>query len=500
MMVSKNQEAISEGFVDGKLIGVESGKISSVLIDEQTLSEDISLYIEIEEALNEKEIMSLRSQLKAMNKDTGITSENKRPMDSDAYFGLSEELFNPVNLNLDGESGEVGNYLQKLHIKNHTAISKEIIHDLFKDEAVIIEVDHQMMSLEDENLFEEIGNAATEKDILDLRANLQAIAQSVSVHERTFEEIEELVDGGLDNELEGKIREEAILNLALSNDIDLHYEINNAIEELDIMNLRSNLKSMIQNEYSHSFSVDELDRYLNEELDDPTTALLEDELLFNSGLVADLAFHKEVDRAITESDIMALRASLLHISQEQRNQEDEKLGIVSPKRKSLFWYAAASIIVLMVVFASLIRSKTYSNLQLYASYYQPYKSAENVSRSAESSINNFGNALHEINQGQYREALYSLDKASAKERDGFSVNFYSGVAYQELGEYNQAISSFSEVVRHGDNLLVEQSEWFIGLCYLRIDERQKAVSQFKSIASRKGFYGDQSSRLLKQLE
>ena len=93
-----------------------------------------------------------------------------------------------------------------------------------------------------------------------------------------------------------------------------------------------------------------------------------------------------------------------------------------------------------------------------------------------------------------------MSKVPARERDGYSINFYSGVAYQELGEYKQAIGSFSEVVHHGDNLLVEQSEWYIGLCYLRIDERQKALEQFRLIASRKGFYGEQSSKLLKQLE
>lgn len=499
-MVSNSQEVIREGFPEGNLVEDGFERITSILIDELTLADDISLYVEIEEALNEKEIMSLRSQLKTMNKESGITSENKRPMDAEAYFGLSEELFNPVNLNLEGENKEVGNYLQKLHIKNHTVISNEVIHDLFTEEAAIIEVDQQMMSLEDEYLFEKIIDAATEKDIIDLRANLQSIAQCVSVHERTFEEIEDLVDGELDNELECLIREEAIMNGALSNEIDLHYEINNAIEEQDIMNLRSALKGMIQNEYSHSFSVDELDSYLNDELDDATKVLFEEELMVNPGLVSDLSFHKEVDKAITESEIMALRANLQNISFEQRNIEDEKLGIVSPKSKSLFWYAAASVIVLMVVFTSLMRSKTYSNLQLYATYYQPYKSGESVSRSASSSTNSLNVALHEINQGNYQIALNSLNKVPVTERDGYSVNFYSGVACQELGEYTRAISSFSEVVRHGDNLLIEQSEWYIGLCYLRIDERQKALSQFQSIASRKGFYGEQSSKILKQLE
>ncbi|MCX6221858.1 MAG: hypothetical protein NTZ69_12825 [Bacteroidia bacterium] len=435
-----------------------------------------------------------------MNKETGIPSANNRPIDADAYFGLSEELFNAVNLKVDGESDEIGNYLQKLHIKNHSVSSKEVIHDLFTDEAAMIEMEHQLMSAEDEILFGEIRDAVAEKEIIDLRSNLQSIAKSVSIHERTFEEIEDLIDGELNEEIESLMREEAILNSALSNEIDLHLEINSAIEEEDIMQLRSTLKNMIQHEYSHSRTVEEIDSYLNEELDEDASALFEDELIYNSGLSSDLNFHRDVDKAISETDVMALRENLRNISREQHDQANEKLGIASPKTKNLYWYAAASVIVLMVVFTSLMRSKNYSSQQLYANYYQPYKSGESVSRSASGSYSCLNTALREISQGKYQEALKSMSVVPIKEKDGYSINFYSGVAYQELGEYKQAIGSFSEVVHHGDNLLVEQSEWYIGLCYLRVDERQKALEQFRLIASRKGFYGEQSSKLLKQLE
>jgi hypothetical protein len=435
-----------------------------------------------------------------MNKETGIPSADDRPTDADAYFGLSEELFNAVNLKADSELDDIGNYLQKLHIKNHTVSSKEVIRDLFTDEAARMETEQQLMSAEDEILFEEIRDAVTEKDIIDLRSNLQSIAKGVSIHERSFEEIEDLIDGELNEEMKSLMMEEAKVNSALSNEIELHSEINSAIGEEDIMQLRSTLKNMMQHEYSHSRTVEEIDNYMNGELDEDALALFEDELIYNSGLSADINFHRDVDEAVSETDVMALRENLRNISREQHDQANEKRGIATPKTKNLFWYAAASVIVLMVVFTSLMRSRSYSSQQLYANYYQPYKSGESVSRSALGSYNGLNTALQEINQGKYQEALESMSMIPAKERDGYSINFYSGVAYQELGEYNRAIGAFSEVVHHGDNLLVEQSEWYIGLCYLRIDERQKALEQFRLIAYRKGFYGEQSNELLKQLE
>lgn len=499
-MISNIHNDLEESFIMNEFSEESSVLQPSILTDDATSAEDIQLYVEIEEAVREQEIISLRNKLKNLSKHTGPSSSEEHSNDAEAYFGLSEELFNPVRLNVDEEGIEIGNYLQKLHIKNHSISSKEQVHDLLEEGAEMIEMDNQLLSPEDEILFEEINAAVNEREILDLRANLQSIVQSISIHERTFEEIEDFVNEELDKEIENDLREEASMNSALSFEIDLHREINNAIEEQDIMALRSNLKGLMLNEYSHSHNSEEIDSYLNDELDEQNLALFEDELIANTGLEADVSFHREVNRSIGETDVMALRAILKDISVNQQNQPNEKLGVISPKRKSLFWYAAASVILLMFVVTSLLRNKTYSNQQLYTSYYQPYKGLDNVSRSAVDATSSLSFALREIDHGNFQTALNYLDNASGVEKDGFSTHFYSGVAYQELGEYNRAITSFSEVVKHGDNLLVEQSEWYMGLCYLRIDEREKALAQFKAIVSRKGFYGEQSRRLLNQMD
>ncbi len=499
-MIPGIRKIIVNRFVDSDLAGKELNVFQPDHRDDTAHEVDMELSAEVDEALMECDIIALRNQLKNISKTTENSSLNEHFADAEAYFGLSEEVFNPVNLNLDNDESQVRNCLQKLHLKNHASASKEIVHDLFSEREETFELDNQFMSQEDELLFEDIKDAMAEKEIIELRANLQSIAQSVSIHERTFEEIEDLVNGDLDEESEAFIRQEAAHNTALAGEIDLHSEINSAIEEFDIMKLRAGLKEMMENEYSHSRTIDEIDDYLNDGLDEHVAALFDEELLENSGLSADLAFHKEVNHAISEVDIMALRSRLKDISLEENSRDSEVLGISSPKRKNLRWYAAASIIILMIAFSSLLNHRTYSNQQLYTSNYKPYTNGANISRSATNSTDDMNSALKEIDEGKYSSALQLLGSASHSKTDGFSINFYSGVAYQGLGEYNNAIKSFNEVVKHGDNLLVEQSEWYIGLCYLRIEEREKAKDQFKSIVSRNGFYREQSSKLLKQLE
>lgn len=461
--------------------------------------QDSLLSSEIEEALQEGDIISLRSQLKNLITQSAMTSAEEYTNGTEAYFGLSEEVFNPVNLEMDDQSLEIGNYLQKLHIKNHTVASKEIVHDLFTEEQEVAEIDFHQLSDEDEFLFEEIRDAVTEKDIIDLRANLTSIAQSTSKHERSLEEIEDFINGELEEEQEALIRAEAFGNSALKGEITLHGEIDLAIQEKDIIRLREGLQAMMQNEYSHSRSIEEIDGYLGEELDESVLAEFEAELMMNSGLASDVAFHREIDKAAMETDVISLRDKLQQISREEQGRSSEILGL-SPRRKSLFWYAAASTIILMIVFTSLLRHKSYTSQQLYTSYYQPYRGGATVSRSAETSSGALNAAMRHIDHGEYDQALCLLEQAPGGTQEGFTTSFYRGVAYQELGEYGRAISSFSDVIRHGDNLLVEQSQWYIGLCYLRLDERERAAREFRKIVSGNGYYRDQSKKILRQLE
>lgn len=392
-------------------------------------TDEFRLAQELDEALYEKDIMLLRSQLKSTAKRTGRSFRSRRSNAIDACFGLSDEFSEPVSLQVDDEETEIGNFLQKLHLKNHNFASKEVVHDLYSELEEDIEIDDLLMSPEDELLFDEMKDALTEKDIVDLRANMRTIAQSLANYAVSYEEIEDFVGGELDDELEKLIKEEAMINAALSSEITLRREINSAVAEADIMKLRDSLQS---------------------------------------------------------------------ISKERTASNTKVISLASTKTRLLYWSAAASVIVLIAV-SSLLQQRSISDQDLYASYFQPYNNMAGTSRSASASDNLLSEAIREIDKGDYATALDILQIVSADKQDGFTASFYTGKAYQALGDYKNAISSFSEVVRHGDNLLVEQSKWFIGLCYLKINEREKAVSQFQSIVAGNGFYAQKSSDLLKQL-
>jgi len=79
-------------------------------------------------------------------------------------------------------------------------------------------------------------------------------------------------------------------------------------------------------------------------------------------------------------------------------------------------------------------------------------------------------------------------------------HFYSGIALQETGKYQNAIKEFETVTIDKDNLFTEQADWYIGLCYLQTNENRKAYKQFKRIAKKEGFYQQKAKAILRKIK
>ena len=105
-----------------------------------------------------------------------------------------------------------------------------------------------------------------------------------------------------------------------------------------------------------------------------------------------------------------------------------------------------------------------------------------------------------MNNKNYDQALNKLNGILAKDKQSPVGNFYTGAIYQQTGKYDKAIQYYNTVIKEGDNLFVEQSEWYVGLCYLNRNEKEKAIRQFRKISWKGGYYQQQSNEILKKLE
>ncbi len=500
-MEPESKYTMVERFVSEDLTGKDLDDFQNLLLADPSLSKDIELSMEIEQALQESDVINLRSKLQRISVEEGFSEPKEIYQKSDAYFGLADEIDQAVNLDVDDrELSGLGNFLQKLHIYNHAKASKETIHEMYRPEEVVADNETEFLSAEDEQLFDEVQLAVKEKDIINLRANLNSIAHSISVHDHSISDIDDYISGDLDDDLIQLIDDEALVNEDLAAEINLFREIDAAVGEDDVMKLRAGLKQIMGTETSHTRTIEEIDEYIDSSLDDEAVASFEEELLMNPGLAAELNLNKEINEAIGERDIMSLRDQLQSISRIERESGKEKRGLMMPKRKQIVWYAAASIILLLAI-SGILKNKSYTDQQIYTEFYQPYNGIANTSRSASTAEDEMmGEAIHRINEKDYDSALNLLNKILSKDENNYTGNFYSGLSYQGKGEYNNAIQSFTKVITHGDNLFVEQSEWYLGLCYLNNEEREKALRQFRKIAESNGYYQASSEKILKRIK
>jgi len=418
----------------------------------------------------------------------------------DARFGLTEEMQGCTNLNMSDKGLlDIGNFLQKLHLRNHSVASKETIHEVYRSEDITQENEAELLSEEDELIFEELQLAVSEHDIINLRTNLQFIAKNVAAHNYTSEEIEDFLEGEHDELMYSKIKNDALYNLSLAEDLKLYKDINEASAEKDIQEFRAIMKNIFKTESSHTRTIGEIDDYLMNEMEESLVPEFEDEIQNNQSLMSDVKLSREINEAIGEKDVMSLRANLINIK-ETEIDGSQKRGFTSLPFKKTIWYAAASVILLIGLNIT-FQNNSYTDSELYNEFYHPLESNTGTTRSSslhgEALLNQ---ALVKMNNKEYNTAFGIFSDILKNDPQNTICNFYTATIHQKEGRYDEAIRSFTNVIVQGDNLFVEQSEWYIGLCYLNRNEREKAIRQLRKISQSKGFYQQQAKALLSKLE
>lgn len=244
---------------------------------------------------------------------------------------------------------------------------------------------------------------------------------------------------------------------------------------------------------------DRIENYLDDQLNENQILDFEKDLMDDLDLEMELNLHTEINEAIMEEDVMELRAKL------------EAIDVpASPeaKRKSRFqsnWRIAAASMIIFIGIASvyhMLGNKTFTNEDVFMEYYKPYSIVINMrsSSEAENTDKVIEQALKSYESKNYRAALSLFQTILDKDSTNLTSNFYSGISNIQVQEYPKANKNFIRVLDHKNNLFIEQSEWYLGFCYLMTNEREKAKETFIAIAEGNSFYRTKAKEILSKLE
>jgi hypothetical protein len=249
----------------------------------------------------------------------------------------------------------------------------------------------------------------------------------------------------------------------------------------------------MRNQTKHSATIEQ---YLANEMAPPEQSDFRKELKTNPDLADELRFSQTIDSAIMQDDVIDLRRKLLAAINAGRIQKKEVPVIRLYSQK--WWYAAASLLILCAVAATLYLQtpRNSTNDSLFNQYY----SAENIVDQTRGD-QNIVEAVIKFQQKDFRTASVLFKSILNKDNSNIAVWFYYGISNIETHNYDNAINAFNTIIEQKDNLYIEHAEWYKGLCYLKNNQIKQAIDQFGAVAANPdNYHSKEAKNILEKLK
>lgn len=243
-----------------------------------------------------------------------------------------------------------------------------------------------------------------------------------------------------------------------------------------------------------------VDRYLDGVMESDEKIWFEKELENNEELKSEVSFQKRLLNVLADSEILDLNSQLEDIHSQVYKPWARSINLPLRSRKTLYILGsmAATIAVLMFVWLNSAKNNI-SSAELYAEYYQPAEI--NMSfRTAEDIVDkDLRSAMLLYEDKEYSKAISLFEKILSTDDSRIGLNLYSGISYMELSHYAEANENFKRIIDHKANAFIESAQWYLGLCYLKTGEIDKANEIFQAIASSEGYYKKEARKVLKKI-
>ncbi len=193
------------------------------------------------------------------------------------------------------------------------------------------------------------------------------------------------------------------------------------------------------------------------------------------------------------------------ITESLDSEEDEIIEKRPVKKKSisrslLVRYtsiAAAAVIGAFVLINSLIPS--YDSDKLFSSYYEPLSVVSPVTRGSNPDANNYASAVESFKLANYQAASAGFAAAIIEDPSAIAPRFLLGVTEISQGNYDKAIDLLSNIVTNAGGF-GKETQWYLGLAYLKTGEKEKAADCFELLAKSPGYYSDRAEKILRRLK
>ena len=239
-----------------------------------------------------------------------------------------------------------------------------------------------------------------------------------------------------------------------------------------------------------------IERYIAGDMDDNEKIWFEKELDGNTELQNEVSLSRKTDEILKKQDVVSLRRKLQEI------EKSRALNVPVSTRK-LPVYAKYAAFVAVLVFAASItvyRGKNLTSDEIIDQYYRTYEPPTAL-RSGLAAVNNdFTLALQFYNTRNYEKAAVFFNKVLKSNPKDMQSALLNGVANFEDKKYPDAKESFVTVINDNNNLFIETAKWYLALCYVKTEEKDKAIRQLELIMDEGGIYRNDAKKIIRELK
>lgn len=216
-------------------------------------------------------------------------------------------------------------------------------------------------------------------------------------------------------------------------------------------------------------------------------------------IVEDDAFKEALDlRKRTKDAFLQLEHQRLkHRLQRLAKPEEQKPIRTFRKTRSGWWLAAAALVLLpAIAFLFWPKSLKHTSDELFAHYYTPYPNIAQPLVRDVGRTDRRTEAYAYYEQGAYDRAYKLFGELEQAGSDDPMLSFYRGIAAMELGHFEEAISAFAAYQEVSDARLSRQTQWYLALAYVKLDDRSSAAQLLKGLAAAPGYKQTEAEALL----
>jgi len=160
---------------------------------------------------------------------------------------------------------------------------------------------------------------------------------------------------------------------------------------------------------------------------------------------------------------------------------------------------SAAAVIAGIIFVVSVLVKSDDPARMYDKFYEPLAAISPVTRAGSMiGSNRLSEAITLYNKGEYDAAAAGFSEIISSDPSLVPPRFYLGMSHLALGSYSQAAALLEEVAA-GKGEYTKEAMWYLGLIYLKNDDKMKAREIFQFLAQTPGYYSERSERILRRL-